>query len=192
MSHTAYHELCHKNTYSCISSWAVSTNPATSAHETLNFSRSFPRNVVYPLLLPIVLSSIPTLIFLPALWQNARNTTEKTRICVSAEPLKSLGKKGTHDKRVPAPGTHACTRLHRHQEGSLDERNSAIVSIDSPARVITAIQITSVRWRPYLLPKHRNWSSQALRWLCCYSSRTIEVHSCNIRSMWNCEMACES
>ena len=40
----------------------------------------------------------------------------------------------------------------------------------------TGIRITSVRWRSYLPPKHRNES------LCRDSDRTIGVHSCNIRS----------
>ena len=59
-------------------------------------------------------------------------------------------------------------------------------------RVIAAIRIASVRWRSYLPLKHRDSSSQSLRSLCCDSNRAIGVHSFNIRSTWNCGMACES
>ena len=60
---------------------------------------------------------------------------------------------------------------------SLDGRNRAIVIAQSLARVIAAIQIASVRWRSYLPPNHRDWSSQSLRSLCCDSNRAIGVRS---------------
>ena len=71
-------------------------------------------------------------------------------------------------------------------------KSLARVIAESLARVIAAIRIASVRWQSYLPPKHRNWSSQTLHSLCCNSNRAIGVHSFNIRSTWNCGMACES
>ena len=81
-----------------------------------------------------------------------------------------------------------------HLACTLDGRNliHAIVIAESLARVIAVIRIASVRWQSYLRPKHRNYSSETLRSLCCDSNRAIGVHSFNIRSTWNCGMACES
>ena len=39
---------------------------------------------------------------------------------------------------------------------SLDGRNRARVIAEPPARIIAAIGIASVRWRPYLLPTTQN------------------------------------
>ena len=67
----------------------------------------------------------------------------------------------------------------------LHGRNRSIVIAESLARVIAAIRIASVRWRSYLPPKQRIWSSQTLRSLCCGLNRAIGVRSFNIRSTWN-------
>ena len=75
---------------------------------------------------------------------------------------------------------------------NLDGGNRVIVIAESLARVIAAIRITSVRWRSYP-PKHTEISPHSpLRSLCRNSNRASGVHLCNIRSAWNCGMACES
>ena len=64
---------------------------------------------------------------------------------------------------------------------SLEGRNCAIVIAELLARVIAAIRIASVRWRSYSPPpKHSD------------SNRAIGVRSFNIRSTWNCGMACKT
>ena len=75
---------------------------------------------------------------------------------------------------------------------ALDGRTRVIVAGESLARVIAVIRITSVRWRPYLPPNteispHRPCARWCRKW-----NRAIGVHSCNIRSTWNCGMVCES
>ena len=49
---------------------------------------------------------------------------------------------------------------------------------ESLARVMAVIRITSVRWRSYGRPKHRDWSSETLRSLCCDLDRAIGARSC--------------
>ena len=70
--------------------------------------------------------------------------------------------------------------------GGLDGRNRTIVIAESLARVIAEFE--SLAFVGYHFSPQRNEFSQTLRSLCC----AIGVHSFNIRSTWNCGMACES
>ena len=53
---------------------------------------------------------------------------------------------------------------------TLNVRNRAIVIAELLARNIAAIRITSVRWRPFLPPKHRDGSSE---W--CFNSDCVSA-----------------
>ena len=42
----------------------------------------------------------------------------------------------------------------------------------------------------HICSQDTDWPSETLRSLCCDSNRTMGAHSHNIRSMWNCGIAC--
>ena len=129
-------------------------------------------------------------------------TRKKARNCLEWKKARKSKKQGKEDQGVAIQWARRGIRMPQLAwgvwkgsglVGSLDGRNRAIVIAESLARIITAIQITSVRWRSYLpLKTQRVWSSQTLRSLRCDSNRAIGVRWCSIRSTWACGMACES
>ena len=101
-----------------------------------------------------------SLIFLSLLFgEKQGKPPEKARIYLSAEPLKSLGRRENAQKIKEIPINKQNKEIQKRQgkeDQGLDGRNRTIVLAELLARVIVAIRIVSVRWWSYLPQEHRN------------------------------------